>query len=170
MRFLFNDNEGVDQSRCAATRNTTRLCFFSLRIIMITMLIIVVMISISVNYYYYCYFHDNNYCSSLKAHPNNHHDDNNNNITSSYLLNDNNIDNNDDVLAEDTKQYLLDYDSCRNNTILPDYWCFDQDQYPRYVGRDNWPPRSIQHYTHQGYEKCLAGKNIVFIGDSRVRY
>lgn len=28
----------------------------------------------------------------------------------------------------------------------------------------------IQHYTHDGYDKCLAKKTIVFIGDSRVRY
>lgn len=28
----------------------------------------------------------------------------------------------------------------------------------------------MNHYTHAGYENCLANKTIVFIGDSRVRY
>jgi hypothetical protein len=32
------------------------------------------------------------------------------------------------------------------------------------------PPEMIQHYTHEGYDKCLGNKTVVFIGDSRVRY
>ena len=28
----------------------------------------------------------------------------------------------------------------------------------------------IQHYTHDGYDKCLADRTVVFIGESRVRY
>ena len=32
------------------------------------------------------------------------------------------------------------------------------------------PTQHNQTLQSQGYEKCLAGKNVVFIGDSRVRY
>ena len=28
----------------------------------------------------------------------------------------------------------------------------------------------IKDFTHDGFEKCLADKTIVFVGDSRVRY
>ena len=66
--------------------------------------------------------------------------------------------------------HLLDYATCRDNSIVPDNWCLDNDQTPRYVGNIEWPPKMIQHYTHDGYDKCLAKKTIVFIGDSRVRY
>ena len=67
-------------------------------------------------------------------------------------------------------KHPLDYASCINNTIVPDKWCLDNQQVPRYVGNEAWPPRKIQHYTHEGYEKCLADKTVVMIGDSRVRY
>jgi len=53
---------------------------------------------------------------------------------------------------------------------LPNSWCMDGDQKPRYVGRGEPPPTHIRHYTHRGYERCLAAKTVVFIGDSRVRY
>ena len=46
----------------------------------------------------------------------------------------------------------------------------DENKTPRYVGKENWPPRMIQHYTHEGYENCFANKNIVFIGESGLRY
>ena len=72
------------------------------------------------------------------------------------------------------KSYLsnhpLIYESCTNNRIVPKHWCLDDQKIPRYVGKEAWPPRIIQHYTHEGYEKCLADKTVVFIGDSRVRY
>lgn len=81
----------------------------------------------------------------------------------------------------------LDCNSCTNNSILPEYWCLDVNHIPRYVAGtrkeilvDNnnnnanktqrWPPKMIQHYTHEGYDKCLGNKTVVFIGDSRVRY
>ena len=38
------------------------------------------------------------------------------------------------------------------------------------LGGGRGAPSSIRHYNHEGYEKCLAGKTVVFIGDSRVRY
>ena len=61
------------------------------------------------------------------------------------------------------------------NDILPIGWCMEEEsQTPRYYGATNntnsRPSRMIRHYTHEGYEHCLAGKTIVFIGDSRVRY
>ena len=66
-----------------------------------------------------------------------------------------------------------------NNDSLPNGWCLELDsQTPRYirdasiskVNQSTIPIVTIQHYTHKGYEKCLAGKTIVFIGDSRVRF
>ena len=64
----------------------------------------------------------------------------------------------------------LDYSSCVSNEIVPENWCLDENEVPRYVGMENWPPRTIKHYTHAGYEKCFSGKTIVLLGDSRVRY
>ena len=76
-----------------------------------------------------------------------------------------------------TENLILDYKSCKNNTaVAPENWCLDADKVPRYAGKEgededeDWPPRNIQHYTHTGYEKCLASKTVVFIGDSRTRY
>ena len=69
-----------------------------------------------------------------------------------------------------TSLHTLDYSSCVNDTIVPKEWCLDSESIPRYVGREEWPPRAIRHYSHAGYEQCLANKTIVFIGDSRVRY
>jgi len=66
--------------------------------------------------------------------------------------------------------HVLDYNSCVDDKIVPKKWCLDSESIPRYVGREEWPPRTIQHYSHAGYEKCLANKTVVFIGDSRVRY
>jgi len=57
---------------------------------------------------------------------------------------------------------------------LPVGWCADEDNFPRFMGAQlpggNRTSASVRHYTHAGYEKCLAGKTVVFIGDSRVRY
>mmetsp|Transcript_30329 Transcript_30329/g.47517 ORF Transcript_30329/g.47517 Transcript_30329/m.47517 type:complete len:380 (-) Transcript_30329:201-1340(-) len=66
--------------------------------------------------------------------------------------------------------HLLDNATCRDNSIVPNNWCLDNDQTPRYVGIVERPPRMIQHFTHNGYDKCLAEKTVLFIGDSRVRY
>jgi len=65
--------------------------------------------------------------------------------------------------------HSIDKNSCTNNTIMPKGWCLDADRVPRYVDGGK-PPSFIRHYNHKGYEKCLAGKTLVFIGDSRVRY
>lgn len=65
---------------------------------------------------------------------------------------------------------------CKLVDNLPPGWCMDDNQIPRYLGQDvtnNAPiggTFEVLHYTHDGYQKCLAGKNIVFIGESRVRY
>ena len=53
---------------------------------------------------------------------------------------------------------------------MPEGWCLDVDGVPRHVGGGEEPPSYIQHYNHEGYEKCLAGKTLVRIDDSRVRY
>ena len=72
--------------------------------------------------------------------------------------------------------HTLDFDSCNNktsNSLLPENWCMDTNKIPRYLGDEQQSMvtrTSIQHYTHEGYEKCLAKKTVVFIGDSRVRY
>ena len=73
--------------------------------------------------------------------------------------------------SQDLESLSLDYGTCTNNSIVPENWCLDSHQTPRYVGNEGGKPSSvIQHYTHTGYEKCLAGKTVVLIGDSRVRY
>jgi len=49
---------------------------------------------------------------------------------------------------------------------------------PRYIGHDDNNNSSsnaaeevdLSYYTHDGYEKCLSKKTIIFIGESRVRY
>jgi len=64
----------------------------------------------------------------------------------------------------------LNYDGCVSNVSVPDNWCLDDSNIPRYVGTEVWPPRTIKHYTHAGYEQCLVDKTVVFMGDSRVRY
>jgi len=66
--------------------------------------------------------------------------------------------------------HLIDKDSCINTSIIPKSWCLDMDDTPQHVGVDREPPSSIRHYNHEGYEKCLGGKTVVFVGDSRVRY
>jgi len=54
---------------------------------------------------------------------------------------------------------------------LPDGWCFDDEQMPRYFGvRGLESDGTLAYHTHAGYNRCLANKNILFIGDSRVRY
>jgi len=65
----------------------------------------------------------------------------------------------------------LNYHSCVNNTQAPLNWCVDNEySTPRFVGKIVWPPRTLQHYSHTGYEACLVNKVVVFIGDSRVRF
>jgi hypothetical protein len=74
---------------------------------------------------------------------------------------------------------------CTNETstpvgeTIPEGWCLDNVNRVRYVGVHNKldgnisspaTTTSIQHYTHDGYDHCLANKTVVFIGDSRVRY
>eukprot|EP00532_Pseudo-nitzschia_australis_P008102 CAMPEP_0168176172 /NCGR_PEP_ID=MMETSP0139_2-20121125/7607_1 /TAXON_ID=44445 /ORGANISM="Pseudo-nitzschia australis, Strain 10249 10 AB" /LENGTH=459 /DNA_ID=CAMNT_0008094795 /DNA_START=144 /DNA_END=1523 /DNA_ORIENTATION=- len=66
--------------------------------------------------------------------------------------------------------HKLEYESCRKNDVVPENWCLDDTNVPRYVGGKTWPPRNVRHYNHEGYERCLANKTLVFIGDSRVRY
>jgi len=84
--------------------------------------------------------------------------------------------------------------NCTSNGILPSGWCMEEEsQTPRYCldttttansnnskvnhtttlsggSRLSSPIVNIRHYTHMGYEMCLAGKTLVFIGDSRVRF
>ncbi len=72
-----------------------------------------------------------------------------------------------------TNDYSIIYETCVNNSFLPKNWCHDTDKNARYVGNmEVLPPKNavIKHYNHNGYDKCLAGKNVVLIGDSRVRY
>ncbi|KAL3787878.1 hypothetical protein HJC23_000420 [Cyclotella cryptica] len=64
---------------------------------------------------------------------------------------------------------LIDTLSCEQNNRIPKQWCLDFSGTPRYVGNTT-VQSSIQRYNHQGFEKCLANKTVVFIGDSRVRY
>lgn len=59
-------------------------------------------------------------------------------------------------------------DSCTSN--MPHNWFCDKGNTPRYVTKSDYATNMTQHYTHEGYEKCLAKKTVVFIGDSRVRY
>ena len=67
-----------------------------------------------------------------------------------------------------TNSYLsnhpLDYESCTNNSIVPKHWCLDDQKIPRYAGKETWPPRIIQHYTHEGYKKYLAEKQFFSLG------
>jgi hypothetical protein len=73
-----------------------------------------------------------------------------------------------------------------NNNNLPTHWCMEEDsETPRYYFNNGTEKEedteedlpsaatrrtTIQHYTPAGYEKCLADKTVVMIGDSRVRY
>lgn len=57
---------------------------------------------------------------------------------------------------------------------LPDGWCLDDEKVPRYLGggdEQNGTERNVvKHCNHNGCERCLANKTVVFVGDSRVRY
>mmetsp|Transcript_7090 Transcript_7090/g.19810 ORF Transcript_7090/g.19810 Transcript_7090/m.19810 type:complete len:238 (+) Transcript_7090:32-745(+) len=75
-----------------------------------------------------------------------------------------------DALSYDLSAHELNYNSCINDTVVPRNWCLDSNSVPRYVGKEEWPPKVIYHYSHTGYDKCLANKTVVLIGDSRVRY
>lgn len=71
--------------------------------------------------------------------------------------------------------HTLDIQSCASS-ILPGNWCLDTTHIPRYIGTSMeegkkmheqnsnppHPPPMIQHYTHEGYDKCLGNKTIVF--------
>lgn len=83
------------------------------------------------------------------------------------------------VLVEEQRliaTHTLDYDSCNaSNSIFPETWCVDTHKIPHYTGNNHnpllfVPKNTIQHYTHEGYQHCLANKTVVFIGESRVRY
>lgn len=87
--------------------------------------------------------------------------------------------NNEDGGGGDLEQNRwIHYSHCsRNNSSntisnpLPRNWCLDDDRVPRYVGEHNGTEGLIlRRYTHAGYERCLANKTVVFVGDSRVRY
>ena len=66
---------------------------------------------------------------------------------------------------------------CRKVPNLPPGWCMDDNFVPRYLGKDviddpenNMTTFEVRQYTHDGFQKCLANKTLVFIGESRVRY
>ena len=57
------------------------------------------------------------------------------------------------------------------STSLPNTWCVDTDGVPRFVGAYSaGNVTQVTRYNHAGFKQCLAGKKVVFIGDSRVRY
>lgn len=61
------------------------------------------------------------------------------------------------------------------NCLENSSWCTDSNHTPRHVGDDlvMWAiddEVTIRHYSHYGFDKCLADKTVVFVGDSRVRY
>ena len=82
---------------------------------------------------------------------------------------------------------------CAKSSELPPNWCFDNNKDPHYFpfgassvrtsGVDDAGSREyinnyitanetieIKDFTHDGAQRCLANKTIIFIGDSRVRY
>ena len=75
---------------------------------------------------------------------------------------------------------MIDNSRCGGNAStvnLPEGWCLlNNESMPFYVGHE--PEQSsqnrssfiVRHYNHKGYERCLANKTLVFIGDSRVRF
>lgn len=61
------------------------------------------------------------------------------------------------------------------NCVSKSYWCLDLDQTPRFIAEKHYSGfdtvlSTVQHFSHYGFDKCLANKTVVFIGDSRVRY
>ena len=63
--------------------------------------------------------------------------------------------------------------TCTKTSSLPDGWCLDSTNVPRCVGPNFTfinDTTIVTHFNYEGYIKCLAGKTIVMIGDSRVRY
>lgn len=68
------------------------------------------------------------------------------------------------------QEHHFDSLSCELNTRMPKHWCMDSSVTPRHIGNTTLSILPIQRYNHQGFEKCLANKTIVLIGDSRVRY
>ena len=67
-------------------------------------------------------------------------------------------------------------DGNNSSVNLPEGWCLNNESMPFYVGhheqssQQNKSSFLVRHYNHQGYERCLANKTLVFIGDSRARY
>jgi hypothetical protein len=59
------------------------------------------------------------------------------------------------------------------NCIAGSGWCMDSNHAYRFVGEHQTgidQATTIRHYSHSGFDKCLANKTVIFIGDSRVRY
>ena len=76
---------------------------------------------------------------------------------------------------------------CVKSSELPPNWCFDNNKDPHYfpfgassgvvdassseyINSYTNETVEIKDFTHDGVQKCLANKTIIFIGDSRVRY
>ena len=80
---------------------------------------------------------------------------------------------------------------CTKSDDLPtEKWCFDRNNDPHYLWNSSSASEDIavdssqrlnttftsnetvkiMEFTHAGFEKCLANKTIIFVGDSRVRY
>ena len=74
-------------------------------------------------------------------------------------------------LSHHEQPLLVDKVRCTPSRKLPDGWCFDDEQVPRYFrARGLESDGTLTYHTHAGYSRCLANKNLLFIGDSRVRY
>lgn len=77
------------------------------------------------------------------------------------------------VMINQFEPLAIDTLSCHRIHQLPVQWCMDDNGTPRYIGNvklDALSNNNIRRYNYQGFEKCLANKTIVFVGDSRVRY
>jgi hypothetical protein len=66
--------------------------------------------------------------------------------------------------AKDTFVPVLQ--DCEGSNKLAPSWCLDDAGVARYTGGSN---RTI-YRTLSGYERCLANKTVVLVGDSRLRY
>jgi hypothetical protein len=70
-----------------------------------------------------------------------------------------------------TPRYFLDSNTYSSNKVNHHTTALSGDSLSSSSSSSSSSPIvTIQHYTHKGYEMCLANKTIVFIGDSRVRY
>ena len=98
-------------------------------------------------------------------------------------------DENNVLLPVESHPVFVESVPCTKSDDLPtEKWCFDRNNDPHYL----WNSASediavdssqrlnttftsnetvtIKEFTHAGFEKCLANKTIIFVGDSRVRY